>query len=210
MSNRLLYLAGLSSVAYRSFKHMREDSTATRDRARSARLLEQWTVLALLHSYQSFAEGLVAWLPMYGLVKFVLLAWVVVPQAEGSRVLFAQGVTPLMRRHERLVEPFLRACALRAARRLQAMAVHTGALGAMATPELNRWIDHLRERREAVRARRLEFERAASASPAASDTGSEGSWEKIETYKKGTSEISRASATGGGPAAAAAEESKED
>jgi len=201
MSNKLLYMAGLTSVAWRSFKHVRQDAAETRDRERSRALLEQWAVLALLHSYQNFGEQLVSWLPMYGLFKFVLLAWVVVPEAGGARLLFAQGVTPLMRRHEKLVEPALRACALAAARRLQAAAVHTGTLGAMATPELNRWIAHLQERHAAVRARRLEFERAASQSPAPSETGSEGSWEKIETYKKGTTNLSKS---------AGVDESKED
>ena len=81
------------------------------------------------------------------------------------------------------------------------IALNLGTLGAMATPELNRWIAHLQERHAAVRARRLEFERAASQSPAPSETGSEGSWEKIETYKKGTTNLSKS---------AGVDESKED
>ena len=84
MVNRVVYLAGLGSVAYRSFKQLRV-APADRDADSSRALLEQWTVLALLHSYQEFAEPLFSWLPLYSVVKLFLLAWVMVPQAEGSR-----------------------------------------------------------------------------------------------------------------------------
>lgn len=216
MVNRVVYLAGLGSVAYRSFKQLRV-APADRDADSSRALLEQWTVLALLHSYQEFAEPLFSWLPLYSVVKLFLLAWVMVPQAEGSRVLFRQGVSPLMRRHEKLLEPFVRRGMLATARRLQAMAVHTGTLGAMATPELNRWIAHLQQRHAEVRARRLEFdERSTSRSPtpAGSDDGStrsDSSWDVIETYAEMQARVARQRADSAEAGAAAEEEeSKED
>ena len=57
-------------------------------------LLELWTVLAIVHLFDAYVEFLVSWIPFYGILKVVFVAWLLAPQTRGGEILFQNYVAP--------------------------------------------------------------------------------------------------------------------
>ncbi|KAJ3984343.1 TB2/DP1, HVA22 family-domain-containing protein [Lentinula detonsa] len=69
------------------------------------RALKYWCVLGTFTFFEySGAELLISWLPLYGLVKLIILSYLVLPQTDGSTHLYDQVLAPWFSSHEAEVD----------------------------------------------------------------------------------------------------------
>jgi hypothetical protein len=105
--------------AWRSFKALRRAEEAEmRDVAAF------WTVVAILHVMELFADWLLLWIPFYGAAKAALAVLLMVP-ARLPSALFDAAVDPIMSIVTRAVLPRLKVAALRVIGRAHLLLVRT-------------------------------------------------------------------------------------
>lgn len=57
-------------------------------------LLHFWSVMAVIHLYDSYVEFAVEWVPFYSAFKFVLMVWLLFPRTKGATVFFESVLIP--------------------------------------------------------------------------------------------------------------------
>lgn len=82
-------------------------------------LLHFWSVMAVIHLYDSYFEVFVEWVPFYSAIKLLLMLWILVPKTRGATVFFEVVLIPqvdkMTRRMEEKWFPLMRQVALNVA-----------------------------------------------------------------------------------------------
>ena len=66
-----------------------------------------WVVLALTIFLESWLQWFLVWLPFYAWIRLTLHLWLVLPQTQGSKILYQEHVHPFLANHEREIEEFI-------------------------------------------------------------------------------------------------------
>ena len=66
-----------------------------------------WVVLSGALLAESWTVFILGWLPFYRWIRLFFLAYLVLPQTQGARVLYVQYVEPFFRQHESEIEEFI-------------------------------------------------------------------------------------------------------
>ncbi|KAG8910779.1 hypothetical protein FRC01_006138 [Tulasnella sp. 417] len=70
----------------------------------SARWMMYWAVIALLAAYEYSVEFLISWFPLYHEVKTLFLLFLVLPQTQGSTLIYQKFILPFLLQHEALID----------------------------------------------------------------------------------------------------------
>lgn len=70
-------------------------------------LLTYWVVWGLFTTVDTFSDFLLSWLPVYNLLKFVLLAWSLLPGSQGAKVIYRMVLKPIFVRHRNRIDSTL-------------------------------------------------------------------------------------------------------
>ncbi|KAH9260905.1 hypothetical protein BASA82_001070 [Batrachochytrium salamandrivorans] len=62
-------------------------------------LLHFWSVMAVIHLYDSYIEFAMEWIPFYSAFKFVLMVWLLFPRTKGATVFFESVLIPQTHKH---------------------------------------------------------------------------------------------------------------
>ena len=84
-------------------------------RVQSAFWLAHWTVICLLICFESCAEWMISWAPLYFEAKFVFILWLVLPHTRGTSKVYTRLVSPFFEKWEPVIDSALRMFGARAA-----------------------------------------------------------------------------------------------
>ncbi|GAB5360429.1 hypothetical protein AAMO2058_000627200 [Amorphochlora amoebiformis] len=70
-------------------------------------MLTYWLVWGLFSTTESLSDRLLSWVPIYYFLKFILLAWCLLPGSQGSAVIYKYALRPVFRRHHHRIDSTL-------------------------------------------------------------------------------------------------------
>lgn len=53
---------------------------------------------------ESFGDLILGWIPLYNLLKCIILVWLYAPQTKGAQIVFKQFIAPFMKKHSQEIQ----------------------------------------------------------------------------------------------------------
>jgi len=69
--------------------------------------LMYWTVYGLFHGLEMLSDSLIFWFPFYHEFKMIIILWLVLPQTQGSLIIYKYAAHPLLQSHEKDIDQAL-------------------------------------------------------------------------------------------------------
>ncbi|KAJ5232372.1 TB2/DP1/HVA22-related protein [Penicillium chermesinum] len=87
---------------FASYKALRSS-----DPSQLAPWLMYWVVLSLILLAESWTVFIIGWFPFYSWIRLFFMAYLVLPQTQGARLLYQDYVAPFLEHHEREIEELI-------------------------------------------------------------------------------------------------------
>jgi uncharacterized membrane protein YgcG len=66
-----------------------------------------WVILSLILLVESWTVFIIGWLPFYSWIRLFALSYLVLPQTQGAKLLYANYIEPFISNHERQIDVFI-------------------------------------------------------------------------------------------------------
>ncbi|KAJ9209645.1 hypothetical protein DTO166G4_8775 [Paecilomyces variotii] len=99
------FLSSVISILFPAFASYKAIRTA--DPRQLAPWLMYWVVLTGVLLAESWTVFIIGWFPFYSWIRLGFMAYLVLPQTQGARVLYQEYVEPFLEHHEREIDEFI-------------------------------------------------------------------------------------------------------
>ncbi|CEO95949.1 Receptor expression-enhancing protein [Plasmodiophora brassicae] len=76
----------------------------SKDTEDDAYWLTYWIVFGVFQLVESFGDLILGWIPLYNLLKCIILVWLYAPQTKGAQIVFKQFIAPFMKKHSQEIQ----------------------------------------------------------------------------------------------------------
>mmetsp|Transcript_7677 Transcript_7677/g.12535 ORF Transcript_7677/g.12535 Transcript_7677/m.12535 type:complete len:116 (-) Transcript_7677:189-536(-) len=84
-------------------------------------MLTYWVVWGVFSTTERLSDRLFSWFPIYYFLKFIFLAWCLVPGSQGSKIVHNYLLMPIFREHHQRIDTFMKDTHSNAARTMDKM-----------------------------------------------------------------------------------------
>ncbi|KAI0145509.1 TB2/DP1, HVA22 family-domain-containing protein [Xylariaceae sp. FL1272] len=99
------FFASIASFLFPLFASYK--ALKTSDPAQLTPWLMYWSVLSCALLAESWVDFILVWIPFYSWIRLVFLLWLVLPNTQGSRVLYEEYLHPYLQENETAIEDFI-------------------------------------------------------------------------------------------------------
>lgn len=97
------YLCIFLDLFYPTYASFKALATATPDD--DIQWLTWWIVRAFITTAEAISQPVLNWVPLYYEMKFLLILWMVAPQTQGAKVVFAKVIRPFLVKYASKIDP---------------------------------------------------------------------------------------------------------
>ncbi|KAI1267894.1 TB2/DP1, HVA22 family-domain-containing protein [Xylariaceae sp. FL1019] len=99
------FFASIASFLFPLFASYK--ALKTSDPAQLTPWLMYWSVLSCALLVESWVDFILVWIPFYSWIRLVFLLWLVLPNTQGSRLLYEEYLDPYLQENEHAIEDFI-------------------------------------------------------------------------------------------------------